>query len=93
MNRIKQLLKEKGLTLQNRFAKPVWYCYTTNAPMGAKRVRESRGLTIKQVSEAPLTLVKVKPLWQRLGFNSEAEMIKQEEKYRDDKKNGRNADR
>lgn len=34
------------------FAKPVWYCYTTNAPMGAKRVRESRGLTIKQVSEA-----------------------------------------
>lgn len=36
----------------HRFAKPVWYCYATNAPMGAKRVRERRGLTIKQVSEA-----------------------------------------
>lgn len=29
-------------------------------------------------------LKEVKPLWQRLGFTSEAEMIKQEEKYRDD---------
>ena len=38
--------------VSHHFAKPVWYCYTTNAPMGAKRVRERRGLTIKQVSEA-----------------------------------------
>ena len=109
MNRIKQLRKEKGLTLQqvadgltaskqgkkpiakstvlrweneknsptaemwglladyfgvsvdflkgycpvsNRFAKPVWYCQTTVTPMGAKRVRERRGLTLKQVFEA-----------------------------------------
>ena len=37
-----------------------------------------------RLSEAPLIFKKVKPLWQRLGFNSEAEMIKQEEKYRDD---------
>ncbi|GHV97863.1 hypothetical protein lacNasYZ03_11390 [Lactobacillus nasalidis] len=35
-----------------RFAKPVWYCCTTVTPMGAKRVRERRGLTLKQVSEA-----------------------------------------
>lgn len=37
-----------------------------------------------RLSEAPLMLTKVKPLWQRLGFTSEAEMLKQEEKYRDD---------
>lgn len=37
-----------------------------------------------RLSEAPLTLVKVKPLWQRLGFTSEAEMLKREENYRDD---------
>lgn len=37
-----------------------------------------------RLAEAPLTLLKVKPIWQRLGFTSEAEMIKQEEKYRDD---------
>lgn len=33
---------------------------------------------------AEVKLMKVKPLWQRLGFTSEAEMLKQEEKYRDD---------
>lgn len=38
--------------VNRRVAKPVWYCYATNMPMGAKRVRKSRGLTIKQVSEA-----------------------------------------
>lgn len=37
-----------------------------------------------RLAEVPLTLLKVKPLWQRLGFASEAEMIKQEEKQRDD---------
>lgn len=37
-----------------------------------------------RLAEAPLMLAKVKPLWQRLGFTSEAEMIKQEEKYRND---------
>lgn len=37
-----------------------------------------------RLSEAPLTLTKVKPIWQRLGFNSEAEMLKREENYRDD---------
>lgn len=36
------------------------------------------------LAEVPLTLTKVKPIWQRLGFNSEEEMLKQEEKYRDD---------
>lgn len=34
------------------FAKPVWYCQTTVTPMGLKRVRKRRGLTIRQVSEA-----------------------------------------
>lgn len=38
--------------VSHRFAKPVWYCCTTVVPMGAKRVRERRGLTLKQVSEA-----------------------------------------
>ncbi len=37
-----------------------------------------------RLAEAPVTLMKVKPLWQRLGFNSEAEMLKHEDKYRDD---------
>ncbi len=37
-----------------------------------------------RLAEAPLILKEVKPLWQRLGFTSEAEMLKQEEKYRDD---------
>lgn len=37
-----------------------------------------------RLSEVPLTLTKVKPIWQRLGFNSEAEMLKQGENYRDD---------
>lgn len=37
-----------------------------------------------RLSEAPLMLLKVEPLWQRLGFNSEEEMIKQEEKHRGD---------
>lgn len=37
-----------------------------------------------RLAEVPLTLLKVKPFWQRLGFNSEAEMLKREEKYRDD---------
>lgn len=37
-----------------------------------------------RLAEVPLTLKEVKPLWQRLGFSSEAEMIKQEKKYRDD---------
>lgn len=32
--------------------KPVWYCQTTVTPMGLKRVRQRRGLTVKQVSEA-----------------------------------------
>lgn len=31
-----------------------------------------------------MRLAEIKPIWQRLGFTSEAEMIKQEEKYRDD---------
>lgn len=37
-----------------------------------------------RLAEVPLTLKEVKPLCQRLGFTSEAEMIKQEEKYRSD---------
>lgn len=37
-----------------------------------------------RLAEVPLTLKEVNPLWQRLGFTSEAEMLKQEEKYRDD---------
>lgn len=37
-----------------------------------------------RLAEAPLILPKVKPLWQRLGFNSEEEMLKREENYRDD---------
>lgn len=36
------------------------------------------------LAEVPLTLKEVKPLWQRLGFTSEAEMLKQKEKYRGD---------
>lgn len=37
-----------------------------------------------RLSEVPLTLTKVKPIWQRLGFNSEEEMLKWEENYRND---------
>lgn len=37
-----------------------------------------------RLAEVPLTLKEVKPIWQRLGFNSEAEMLKREENYRDD---------
>lgn len=38
--------------VSHHFAKPVWHCHTTVTPMGAKRVRKRRGLTLKQVSEA-----------------------------------------
>lgn len=37
-----------------------------------------------RLAEMPLMLREVKPIWQRLGFTSEKEMIKQEEKYRND---------
>ena len=37
-----------------------------------------------RLAEVTLTLKEVKPLWQRLVITSEAEMLKQEEKYRDD---------
>lgn len=37
-----------------------------------------------RLAEMPLMLREVKPIWQRLGFSSEAEMIKQEKKFRDD---------
>ena len=38
--------------VSHRFAKQAWCCHTTVKPMGAKRVRKRRGLTVKQVSEA-----------------------------------------